>query len=168
MRKVFILAAAAGLAGVVGSSGAIAMTSTSPAGVRVATEAMDSTALVHCRSYRHWHPWEHRWTHGCHGGASVVIRHGHRVGVGVSESVRSRTTISRGETSVRSRSSTSTGVSSSSKSSTSTGMKSGTSTTSKSGTSTTSKSGRAQGGEKSSTGGSTGAGGGSSSGQKQP
>ena len=166
MRKVFILAAAAGLAGFVGSSGAIAMTSTSPAGVRVATEAMDSTALVHCRSYRHWHPWEHRWTHGCHGGASVVIRHGHRVGV--SESIRSRTTISRGETSVRSRSSTSTGVSSSSKSSTSTGMKSGTSTTSKSGTSTTSKSGRAQGGEKSSTGGSTGAGGGSSSGQKQP
>src|SRR5262249_20829473 len=103
MRKVFILAAAAGLAGFVGSSGAIAMTSTSPAGVRVATEAMDSTALVHCRSYRHWHPWEHRWTHGCRGGTSVVIRHGHRVGV--SESIRSRTTISRGETSVRPRSS---------------------------------------------------------------
>jgi hypothetical protein len=175
MRKAIIFAAAAGLAGFIGSSGAIAMTSIPPAGVRVATEAMDSTALVHCRPYRHWHEWEHRRTFGCGGGGSVEIRRGHRVGVGVEErdrtSVRSRTSISRGETSVRGSTSTKTGEST--KSSTSTTGKTG--TTSKSGTSTETKSGtsggtsgRAQGGEKSSTGGSSGgASGGSSGGQKQ-
>src|SRR5436309_6666328 len=74
LRKTIIFAAVAGVAGFLGTSGANAMTSTSPAGVRVATEAMDTSALVHCRPYRHWHEWEHRRTFGCGGGGSVVIR----------------------------------------------------------------------------------------------
>src|ERR1041384_4135784 len=102
--RAFIFAAVAGLAvGGLGSSGANAMTQTSPAGVRMATEAMDTSALVHCRPYRHWHPWEHRRTFGC-GGGSVEIRRGHRVGIEERErsrtSIHSRTT-TRGETSVR-------------------------------------------------------------------
>ena len=45
-----IFAAVAGLAvGFAGTLGANAMTSISPAGVRVATEAMDPSALVRCR-----------------------------------------------------------------------------------------------------------------------
>src|SRR5437764_6900471 len=102
--RAFIFAAVAGLAvGALGPSGANAMTQTSPAGVRLATEAMDTSALVHCRPYRHWHPWEHRRTFGCGGGGSVEIRRGHRVGIEGRErsrtSIRSRTT-TRGETSV--------------------------------------------------------------------
>src|SRR5438105_895636 len=105
MRKTIIFAAAAGLVGFLGTS-ANAMTGTSPAGVRVATEAMDTSALVHCRPYRHWHEWEHRRTFGCGGGGSVEIRRGHRERVGVEERERSRTSIhsrttTRGETSVR-------------------------------------------------------------------
>ena len=164
----FIFAAVAGVAvGFVGTPGANAMTSTSPAGVRVATEAMDTSALVHCRSYRHWHRWEHRWTHGCHGGvgveADVVIRRGHRVrvheGVSTRTTVRSGTT-TRGETSVRGSTSTKSGTST------------GASTTTKSGGTSGATTGRGQGGEKSSTGGSSGGGmsgssGGTSGGQKQ-
>ena len=71
MRKTIIFAAVAGVAGFLGTSGANAMTSTSPAGVRVATEAMDTSALVHCRPYRHWHEWEHRRTFGCGGGSAT-------------------------------------------------------------------------------------------------
>lgn len=161
MRKTVILVAAAGCAVGLGAFGANAMTSTSPAGLRVASEAMGNSALVHCRPYRHWHPWGYGT--GCGGGTSVEIRSGHRVGVGVEErehsSIHSRTTI-RGETSVRGSSSTTTGK---------TSVKSGASTTNKSGMST----GGAQIGEKSSGGSSTGMSGssggttGGQSGQKQ-
>jgi hypothetical protein len=174
MRKTVMFAATAGLAlGLFGTVGANAMTNTSPAGARAATEAMDSTALVHCRPYRHWHEWEHRRTFGCGGGSSVEIRRGHRPGVGVEErnrtSVRSRTSISRGESSVRGSTSTRTGEST--KSTTSTG-KSGQATTKSSGGSSKSDTGRGQGGEKSSSGGSMGGSsggtsGGTSGGQKQ-
>jgi hypothetical protein len=169
MHKTLIFAAAAGLTfGSLGASGASAMTSASPAGVRAAAEAMDSSALVHCRPYRHWHPWG--YSRGCGGGTSVEIRRGHRVGVEERErtSIHSRTT-TRGETSVRGSTSTKTGET---KSSTSTTGKSGTS--GKSSTSGGGTSGRAQG-EKSS-GGSSGGGtggasggtsGGTSGGQKQ-
>jgi hypothetical protein len=177
MRKTTIFAGAVGLTiGCFGASGASALTSISPAGVRMATEAMDSSTLVHCRPYRHWHPWGYGT--GCHGGGvSVEVERGHRRGVeiegghrggveierghrGVEErsSIHSRTT-TRGETSVRGSTST--------KSET----KSGTSTTSKSGTSTGGGTGREQGGEKSSSGGSSGgmsgSSGGTSGGQKQ-
>jgi hypothetical protein len=160
MRTTIIFAAAAGFVALLGTSGANAMTSTSPAGVRVATEAMDSTALVHCRSYRHWHRWEHRWTHGCHGAAvgvetDVVVRRGHRVRVHEGTTVR-------GEI----RSGTSTRERTTIRSGTSTSTKSGTSTSSKSGGSTSgSTTGRGQGGEKSSTGGGTSGSSGGSSGQ---
>jgi hypothetical protein len=140
----FVFAAVAGVAvGFLGTPGANAMTGTSPAGVKVATEAMDTSALVHCRSYRHWHRWEHRWTHGCHGGvgveADVVIRRGHHVRVheGSRTTIRSGTS-TREQTTIRSGTSTGT-----------TGQ-----TTTKSGTSGGgSATGRARG-EKSSTGGS--------------
>ncbi|HEX9320956.1 MAG TPA: hypothetical protein VF913_02385 [Xanthobacteraceae bacterium] len=162
----FIFAAVAGVAvGFVGTPGANAMTSTSPSGVRVATEAMDTSALVHCRPFRHWHEWEHRRTFGCGGGGSVEIRRGHRVGVGIEERQRSRTSIhsrssvTRGETSVRGSTSSKTGESTKS------------STTTKSGGTSGATTGRGQGGEKSSTGGSSGGGmsgsGGTSGGQKQ-
>ena len=176
--RAFIFAAVAGLAvGGLGLSGANAMTQTSPAGVRAATEAMDTSALVHSRPYRHWHEWEHRRTFGCGGGSSVEIRRGHRVGgVSVEERERSRTSIhsrttTRGETSVRGSTSSKTGEST--KSSTSTSGKTGTGTSSKSGSSD-GTSGRGQIGEKSSTGGSSSGGtsgssgtSGGSSGQKQ-
>jgi hypothetical protein len=151
MRKTMIFAAAAGLTiGCLGASGASAMTSTSPAGLRVAIEAMDSSTLVHCRPYRHWHPWG--YGHGCRGGGvSVEIRRGHRVGVEERGSIRSRTT-TRGETSVRGSTSTKTET------------KSGASTTSKSGTSTGGSTSGGQGGEKSSSGGSSGGMSGSSGG----
>jgi hypothetical protein len=163
VRKTMIFAGAVGLTiGCFGASGASALTSISPAGVRIATEAMDSSTLVHCRPYRHWHPWGYGT--GCHGGGvSVEVERGHRRGVeierghrGVEErsSIHSRTT-TRGETSVRG----------------STSTKSGTSTTSKSGTSTGGGTSREQGGEKSSSGGSSGgmsgSSGGTSGGQKQ-
>jgi len=162
----FIFAAVAGVAvGFVGTPGANAMTSTSPSGVRVATEAMDTSALVHCRPFRHWHEWEHRRTFGCGGGGSVEIRRGHRVGVGIEERQRSRTSIhsrssvTRGETSVRGSTSSKTGESTKS------------STTTKSGGTSGATTGRGQGGEKSSTGSSSGGGmsgsGGTSGGQKQ-
>src|SRR5437764_1530427 len=111
MRKTLIFVTAAGLAVGLGAFGANAMTSTSPAGLRVAIEAMDNSALVHCRPYRHWHPWGYGT--GCHGGGvSVEVHRGHRVGVGIEErersSIRSRTT-TRGETSVRGSTSTTTG-----------------------------------------------------------
>ena len=171
----FVFAAVAGVAiGFLGTPGANAMTTTSPAGARVATEALDTSALVHCRSYRHWHPWEHRRTYGCGGGASIEIRRGHHVGVGVHErsrtSIHSRTSVSRGETSVRSRTGTSTSGQTTTKSGASTTSKSGASTgatTSKSGTSGATT-GRGQGGEKSSSGGGmSGSSGGQSGGQKQ-
>jgi len=162
----FIFAAVAGVAvGLLGTPGANAMTSTSPSGVRVATEAMDTSALVHCRPFRHWHEWEHRRTFGCGGGGSVEIRRGHRVGVGIEERQRSRTSIhsrssvTRGETSVRGSTSSKTGESTKS------------STTTKSGGTSGATTGRGEGGEKSSTGGSSGGGmsgsGGTSGGQKQ-
>ena len=166
MRKTMIFAGAVGLTiGCFGAFGAGALTSISPAGVRMATEAIDSSTLVHCRPYRHWHPWGYGT--GCHGGGvSVEVERGHRGGVeierghrGVEErsSIHSRTT-TRGETSVRGSTST--------KSETS-----GTSTTSKSGTSTGGGTSREQGGEKSSSGGSSGgmsgSSGGTSGGQKQ-
>ena len=162
----FIFAAVDGVAvGFVGTPGANAMTSTSPSGVRVATEAMDTSALVHCRPFRHWHEWEHRRTFGCGGGGSVEIRRGHRVGVGIEERQRSRTSIhsrssvTRGETSVRGSTSSKTGESTKS------------STTTKSGGTSGATTGRGQGGEKSSTGSSSGGGmsgsGGTSGGQKQ-
>src|SRR5436309_11037173 len=168
----FIFAAVAGVAvGFVGTPGANAMTSTSPSGVRVATEAMDTSALVDCRPYRHWHEWEHRRTFGCGGGGSVEIRRGHRVGVGVEERERSRTSIrsrttTRGETSVRGSTSTKTGES------TKAGASTKSQTTTKSGTSGGgSATGRGQGGEKSpggSMGGSSGGTSGTQSGgQKQ-
>jgi hypothetical protein len=149
MPKTLIFAAAAGLAVGLGAFGANAMTSTSPAGLRVATEAMDNSALVHCRPYRHPHPWGFGF--GCGGGgSSVEIRRGHH-GVGIEErersSIHSRTT-TRGETSVRGSTRTTTGES----------TKSGTSTTSKSGTSPGGSTGRAQTGEKSSGGVSSGGG----------
>ena len=165
MRNTIIVAAAAGLVGMFATSGANALTNTSPAGIRTATEAMDTSALVHCRPYRHWHEWEHRRTTGCGGGSSVEIRHGHRGGVAVEERERSRTSVhsrttTRGETNVRG----------STSSKTTTGTKSGTETKS-GGTSggTKSSGGTSGGGTKSSGGGSdTGrgqsTGGGSSSG----
>jgi hypothetical protein len=151
MRTTIIFAAAAGFVALLGTSGANAMTSTSPAGARVASEALDSSALVHCRPYRHWHEWEHRRTFGCRGGGSVEIRRGHRVGIEEHErsrtSIHSRTSVSRGETSVRGSTSSKTGESTKS------------TTSSKSGGSTSgSTTGRGKGGEKSSTGGSSGGG----------
>jgi len=167
MRASFLFAAVAGVAvGFLGAPGANAMTNTSPVGVRVATEAMDTSALVHCRPYRHMHEWEHRRTFGCHGGGSVEIRRGHRERVGVEEresgrsSVHSRTT--RGESSVRGSTKTKTGEST--KSSTGPGKTGET----KPGTSGGSTTGRGQGGEKPSTGGSSGGTSGAQpSGQKQ-
>ena len=153
----FVLAAVAGVAvGFLGTPGANAMTGTSPAGVRVATEAMDTSALIHCRPYRHWHEWEHRRTFGCGGGGSVEIRRGHRERVGIEERERSRTSIhsrttTRGETSVRGSTSSKTGEST--RSSTSPGKTGETKSGTSGGGSAT---GRGQGGEKSSTGGSSG------------
>ena len=170
MRASFVFAAVAGVAvGFLGAPGANAMTNTSPAGVRVATEAMDTSALVHCRPYRHMHEWEHRRTFGCRGGSSVEIRRGHRerVGVGEREGSRHSRTTTHSETSVRGSTTPKTGEST--KSSTGHGKTGET----KSGTGTKPESsGRAKGGEKSSTGGSSGgASGGTSgaqpSGQKQ-
>src|SRR5205823_8469483 len=165
MRKTVIFAAA-GLAVGLTASVTNAMTSTSPAGLRAAIEALSNSALVHCRPYRHWHPWGYGT--GCHGGGvSVEVERGHRRGGeferrhrGVEErsSIHSRTT-TRGETSVHGSTSTKTET------------KSGTSTTSKSGTSTGGGTSREQGGEKSSSGGSSGgmsgSSGGTSGGQKQ-
>ncbi len=155
----FVLAAVAGVAvGFLGTPGANAMTGTSPAGVRVATEAMDTSALVHCRPYRHWHEheWEHRRTFGCREGSSIEFRRGHRVHVGIEERERSRTSIhsrttTRGETSVRGSTSSKTGEST--RSSTSPGKTGETKSGTSGGGSAT---GRGQGGEKSSTGGSSG------------
>jgi hypothetical protein len=158
MRKTMIFAGAVGLTiGCLGASGASALTSISPAGVRMATEAMDSSTPVHCRPYRHWHPWGYGT--GCHGGGvSVEVERGHR-GVEERSSIHSRTTTRGGETSARGSTSTKTE------------SKSGTSTTSKSGTSTGGGTSREQGGEKSSSGGSSGgmsgSSGGTSGGQKQ-
>ena len=156
MPKTLIFAAAAGLAVGLGAFGANAMTSTSPAGLRVATEAMDNSALVHCRPYRHWHPWGYGT--GCHGGGvSVEIERGHRRGVGVEErersSIHSRTT-TRGETSVRGSRSTTTGETSS---------KSGTSTTGEGATKSRAGTGGGAGGSVS--GGTSGSSGGTSGGQ---
>ena len=156
MPKTLIFAAGAGLAVGLGAFGANAMTSTSPAGLRVATEAMDNSALVHCRPYRHWHPWGYGT--GCHGGGvSVEIERGHRRGVGVEErersSIHSRTT-TRGETSVRGSRSTTTGETSS---------KSGTSTTGEGATKSRAGTGGGAGGSVS--GGTSGSSGGTSGGQ---
>jgi len=161
MRKTTIFAAAGLTVGCLGVSDASALTSISPAGVRMATEAMDSSTLVHCRPYRHWHPWGYGT--GCHGGGvSVEVERGHRGGVeierghrrGVEErsSIHSRTTTrgERGETSVRGSTSTKTET------------KSGTSPTSKSGTSTGGGTSHEQGG---SSGGMSGSSGGTSGGQ---
>src|SRR5436190_17875312 len=156
MRKSLIFAAAVGLAFSLGAFGANAMTSTSPAGLRVATEALSNSALVHCRPYRHWHPWGYGT--GCHGGGvSVEIERGHRRGVGVEErersSIHSRTT-TRGETSVRGSRSTTTGETSS---------KSGTSTTGEGATKSRAGTGGGAGGSVS--GGTSGSSGGTSGGQ---
>ena len=137
----------------------------SAAAIGEAAEQLNVTESVHCRPFRHWHEWEHRRTFGCGGGGSVEIRRGHRVGVGIEERQRSRTSIhsrssvTRGETSVRGSTSSKTGESTKS------------STTTKSGGTSGATTGRGQGGEKSSTGGSSGGGmsgsGGTSGGQKQ-
>src|SRR5689334_16651248 len=66
MRKTLMLAAAAGLVVGLGASGAKAITLVSPAGLRIVTEALGNSALVHCRPYRHWHPWGYGT--GFHGG----------------------------------------------------------------------------------------------------
>src|SRR5207248_9421303 len=122
MRKILIFAAAAGLAVGLGAFGANAMTSSSPAGLRVATEALGNSALVHCRPKRNWHPWGYG-TGGHGGGVSVEVERGHRRGVAIEErersSIHSRTT-TRGETSVRGSTRPTTGE---------TSTKSGTSTT---------------------------------------
>jgi hypothetical protein len=148
MRASFVFAAVASVAvGFLGTPGANAMTGTSPAGVRVAAEAMDTSALVHCRPYRHMHPWQHHRSFGCRGGDSVEIRRGHRERIGVEERERSRTSIhSRTKTDESTKSSTGPGKTGETKSGTGTKPES---------------SGRTHGGEKSSTGGS---GGGSSGG----
>ena len=65
MRNTIIVAAAAGLIGMFATSGANALTNTSPAGIRTATEAMDTSALVRCH---------------CRDNDRVEIRRGHRVG----------------------------------------------------------------------------------------
>jgi hypothetical protein len=163
MRKTLIFAAAAGLTIGLGAYSANAMTSTSPAGLRVATEAMNNSALVHCRPYRHWHPWGYGT--GCHGGGvSVEIERGHRHGVGIEErersSIHSRTT-TRGETSVRGSTSTTTGE---------TSTKSGTSTTGQGTTKSRTNTGGSAGGSTSVGGGMSGSSAGASSsqsGQKQ-
>jgi hypothetical protein len=160
MRKTLIFAAAAGLAVGLGAYGANAMTSTSPAGLRAATDALDNSALVHCRPYRHWHPWGYGT--GCHGGGvSVEIERGHRRGVGIEErersSVHSRTR-TRGETSVRGSASTTTETS----------TKSGTSTTGQGTTkSRTNTGGGASGSISGGTSGSSGGTTGGQPGQKQ-
>src|SRR5205823_141638 len=156
MRKTLIFAVAAGLAVGLGASGAQAMTSTSPAGLRVATDALGNSVLVHCRPYRHWHPWGYGT--GCHGGGvSVEIQRGHRRGVEIEErersSIHSRTT-TRGETSVRGSRSTTTGETSS---------KSGTSHTGQGATKSRAGTGGGAGGSVS--GGTSGSPGGTSGGQ---
>ena len=166
MRNTIIVAAAAGLVGMFATSGANALTNTSPAGIRTATEAMDTSALVHCRPYRHWHEWEHRRTTGCGGGSSVEIRHGHRGGVAVEERERSRTSVhsrttTRGETNVRGSTSSKTTTGTKSSTATKSGGTSGTSTKSSGGgtgggtksSGGTSDTGRGQGTGKSSSGG---------------
>jgi hypothetical protein len=155
MRNTVIFAAA-GLAVGLTASVTNAMTSTSPAGLRAAIEALSNSALVHCRPYRHWHPWGYGT--GCHGGGvSVEIERGHRRGVGVEErersSIHSRTT-TRGETSVRGSRSTTTGETSS---------KSGTSTTGEGATKSRAGTGGGAGGSVS--GGTSGSSGGTSGGQ---
>jgi hypothetical protein len=164
MRKTLIFAAAAGIAVSLGGFGANAMTSIPPAGLRVAFDAMDNSALVHCRPYRHHHPWGYGY--GCDGGgSSVEIRSGHRGRVGIEErersSIHSRTT-TRGETSVRGSSKTTTGE---------TSTKPGTSTTGQGTTKSRVNTGGSAGGSiGGGTSGSSGASGGTSggpSGQKQ-
>jgi hypothetical protein len=155
--KTLVFAAAASFAvGCVGTFGANAMMPTSSAGVRLAHEATVNSALVHCRPYRHWHPWGYGT--GCHGGGvSVEIERHHRGGVRVEErersSIHSRTT-TRTESSVRG----STGTK------TETETKSGTTgqSTTKSRVNTGGDAGGSIGGG---TGGSSGASGGTSGGQ---
>jgi hypothetical protein len=172
MKTIVFAAAASFAVGCVGPFGANAMPASS-SGVRLANEATVNSALVHCRPYRHWHPWG--YGSGCHGGGvSVEIERGHRGRIGVEErershrgsvgveerersSIRSRTT-TRGETSVRG----------------STGTKTETETKSGSGSSgrATTKSGTSTGGDGSdgSIGGRTGGSSGGTSGgpgQKQ-
>src|SRR5947208_10581880 len=125
MNTIVFAAAASFAVGCVGTFGANAMMPASSTGVRLANEATVNSALVHCRPYRHWHPWGYGT--GCHGGGvSVEVERGHRRGVeierghrrgveierghrGVEErsSIHSRTT-TRGETSVRGSTSTKT------------------------------------------------------------
>ncbi len=95
-----VVAAIAGLSILyIGSSRTDAMTTTSPAGLRLAAEVLDPTESVHCRRYFHRHRHGHRWSRGCRVGvviegprrSGVVVREGVRVRSGVS--IRSRTTI---------------------------------------------------------------------------
>ena len=158
MRKTVIFATAGLALGLFGTVGANAMTNTSPAGARAATEALDTSDLVRlCK---------------CKESGSVEIRRGRHVGVGVEEREGSRTSIhsrttTRGGTSVRGSTTSKTGAST--KSTISTG-KAGQATTKSGGGKA--ETGRAQGGEKSSSGGSMsgssgGASGGTSGSQKQ-
>jgi hypothetical protein len=164
MRKTLIFAAA--LAVGLGASAANAMSSTSPAGLRAATDALGNAALVHCRPYRHWHPWGYGT--GCHGGGvSVEIERHHRGGVGVEERERShRGTVGveeRERSSIRSRTTTHGETSVRGSTSTKTETKSGSSTTGEGTTKSRTNTGGSAGG--SIGGGTSGSSGGTSGGQ---
>ena len=51
------------------SSPANSITITMPASVRQATDALELTEAVHCRSYPHRHRHGQRWSRGCRVGA---------------------------------------------------------------------------------------------------
>ena len=54
------------------SSPANSITITMPASVRQATDALELTEAVHCRSYPHRHRHGQRWSRGCRVGAESV------------------------------------------------------------------------------------------------
>ena len=107
----FVWAAAAGLAvGLLVTPRAEAMTTTAPAGARVAAQELDTTEAVHCRRYAHQH--RYGWSRGCgRVGVVVVPSRGYvvrdgvrvRVGSGGRHGVSTRTTVrTRTDTNIRS------------------------------------------------------------------
>jgi hypothetical protein len=71
------VAAGAGLAlSVLAATPAVAITSTTPAGIRQAADALDPTQAVHCRDYLHRHKNERKRSYGCAEGETPPVRRG--------------------------------------------------------------------------------------------